>query len=419
VPKPIHKALPWATAAGATVFAAAMIASQVGAGAAVANPMAAPVVNPVGTSPVAHSAMAKSTSGVAVTKTAKATKAAKAAKPGTPAAKSEFKFMDSSYIENLRASAVQVEADIPHPLVPGVGYSAVNLEKDPGVETGICEIYGAGAYFTDVVQEGVLENSGPPDAGNKGGGIFNPTESKDTAPNLSPGENLNSRHPSIRDLGDGHQITAIPAEGNGLDYQAHCDSDVGGKGIGYNTDLAGYEQIGSVTQTAVNKETGEYTGVSRAFVLGVETPNGTLDGLASLVKIKALPDKDPVFDYTIGTIGGSLVAGTGVKESDLTKSFNDSAQGIGPALDALGEYGIELEGPYKTESENGHRPIVNFPYFNITTGLKAREGTIGQSQHVRLVNIDYEGAYTGSSKDDGGAAPETPAAAPSTPVVTK
>jgi len=419
VPKPIHKALPWATAAGATVFAAAMIASQVGAGAAVANPMAAPVVNPVGTSPVAHSTVAKSTTGVGVTKTTKASKAAKAAKPGTPAAKAlmgEYKFFDSSYILNLRASAVQVEADIPHPLVPGVGYSAVNLEKDPGVETGICEIYGAGAYLTDIVQEGVLENSGPPDAGNKGGGIFNPTESKDYAPNLSPGENLNVRHPSIRDVGDGHQLTAIPAEGNGVDWQAKCDSDVSGKGIGYNTDLAGYEQIGSVTQSSVNKENGEYDGVSRAFVLGVETPNGTLDGLASLVKIKALPGKEPIFDYTIGTVGGSLVAGTGVKESDLTKSFNDSAQGIGPALDALGEYGIELEGPYKTESENGHRPIVNFPYFNVTTGLKAREGTIGQSQHVRLVNIDYEGAYDAADSSD---APATPAAAPSTPGVTK
>lgn len=413
MPKPIHKALPWATAAGVTVFAAAMIASQVGAGAAVANPMAAPVVNPAGTSPVAHTAVAKSTAGL--TKTAKATKAAKAAKaakPGTPAAQGEYKFFDSSYILNLRASAVQVEADIPHPLVPGVGYSAVNLEKDPGVETGICEIYGAGAYLTDIVQEGVLENSGPPDAGNKGGGIFNPTESKDYAPNLSPGENLNVRHPSVRDLGDGHQLTAIPSEGNGVDWQSKCDSDVGGKGVGYNTDLAGYEQIGSVTQTAVNKETGEYTGVSRAFVLGVETPNGTLDGLASLVKIKALPGKDPIFDYTIGTVGGSLVAGTGVKESDLTKSFNDSAQGIGPALEALGQYGIELEGPYKTESENGHRPIVNFPYFNITTGLKAREGTIGQSQHVRLVNIDYEGAYADSTE-------AVPAVGPQTASITK
>ena len=47
MPNPIHKALPWATAAGAGVFAAALITGQVGAGAAVTQPGAAPVVRPI------------------------------------------------------------------------------------------------------------------------------------------------------------------------------------------------------------------------------------------------------------------------------------------------------------------------------------------------------------------------------------
>jgi hypothetical protein len=399
VSNPIRKALPWASAAGAGVFAAALIAGQVGAGAAITHQGVAPVVNPLGIATAVHpvSAGSSNAAGVARTsKSAKAAKAVKAAKPGTPAAgakKSDYKFFDTAYIQNMRAASIEPAADIPHPLVPGIGYSAVNLEKDIGGDKGSCEIYGAGMYLTDIVQEGVLENSGPPDAGNKGGGIFNPTESKDTAPNLSAGQNLNARHPQVRDLTDGHGISDIPANGNGLNWQAKCDDDLGGKGIAYNTDVAGAQAIGSDTTGHLNKETGEYLGESRAFVVGLATPNGTIDFISSIMKVKALPGQEPVIDYAINATGGTIIAGSGVKQSDLTKSFNDAMASAGAPLQALGAFGLVVMGPETTLSENGGRKILNAPFLDFTTGSNLREGTAGQAEHIRLVNIDYEGQY--------------------------
>ncbi len=203
MPNPTRRALPWATAAGAIALVAGTIAGVPGAVAATTTPAAnafgIPAVAPEALSttgdsiatPVAKSAQGRqggqglAKAPAAPIAVAKPAKAVKASAPTASGAK--YSYFDTDFILRLRAAAVEPEVDIPHPLVPGVGYSAVNLEKDTGGPVAKCEIFGAGYYATDVVQEGVLENSGPPDAGNKGGGIFNPTESKDTAPNLSPG----------------------------------------------------------------------------------------------------------------------------------------------------------------------------------------------------------------------------------------
>ena len=227
---------------------------------------------------------------------------------------------------------IEVEPDIPHPLVPGVGYSAVNLEKDIGGPEGGCEIYGAGAYFTDVVQEGVLENSGPPDAGNKGGGIFNPTEAKDTKPNLSPGANLNARKPEIRDVTDGHDIYDIPADGNGVRWQAHCNDDVSGVGTGNIVDAAGAQAAGSTTEGQIDKKTGLYIGTSRAFVSGLTTASGYIDSVSSIMQVKDLPGKEPTVTYRIGAFGGTLASGLDIPASDLTKQFNDQVKNNAPAI---------------------------------------------------------------------------------------
>jgi hypothetical protein len=310
------------------------------------------------------------------------------------ASPSKYTFFDSGYILRLRAAAIEPEVDIPHPLVPGVGYSAVNLEKDIGGPDGNCEVYGAGAYFTDVVQEGVLENSGPPDAGNKGGGIFNPTEAKDTKPNLSPGDNLNARKPQIRDLTDGHAIYDIPAHGNGVRWEATCVSDAAGTATGNNADVGGAQSAGSTTIGTIDKKTGLYTGQSRVYVTGLTTSSGFIDSLSSLMIVKNEPGKEATVTYKIGAFGGDLASGTDVPISQLSKQFNDQVKNGSAALSALGPAGLTLMGPTVTESENGHRPIVNGPFFDASLGLTSREGQVGQNQHIRLCNVDLEAQYT-------------------------
>jgi len=281
--------------------------------------------------------------------------------------------------------------------VPGVGYSAVNLEKDQGGEYGNCEIFGAGYYATDVVQEGVFENSGPPDAGNKGGGIFNPTESKDTKPNLSPGENLNTRKPGIRDVSDGHRIMDIPHEGNGVYWNASCDNDAGGKGTGNNVDVAGLYAVGSTTTGVVNKSTGEYTGASRAYLAGLG-PAG-MDFVRSIASISQKPGMKPVVGFHIGVNGGTSASASNVPYGSITQAFNDAVKGQSAATAPVGPTGglIQLIGPTESESENGGRYIINFPFFELQQGLEARKGGIGHNQRVRLVNIDYEGESNGMS----------------------
>jgi hypothetical protein len=384
---------PWASAAGA----AALVLGTVSGLATPASAASTPA-----TSAAAQSGASVSTAPAAATPFVAAQPAA-----SRPAAGSAYSYADSDFILRLRASAVQVEPDIPHPLVPGVGYSAVNLEKNLGAEVGKCEIFGAGAYFTDVVQEGVLENSGPPDAGNKGGGVFNPTESKDTAPNLSPGANLNSRKPGLRSVTDGSRIAEIPHEGNGVRWTAKCDSDSGGKGVGNYVDAAGVEGFGSTTSGAINRATGEYTGVSRAYVLGLG-PAG-MDFVHSWVSIKHMPKAKPVISYRIGVNGTPSASGTNIPYGDLTKAFNEAMQANHEATAAVGPTGnlLALIGPTESESENGGRYIINFPFFEAQQGLEARKGGIGHNQRLRLVNIDYEGLYEGGAIKEPGSGNHT------------
>jgi hypothetical protein len=343
----------------------------------------------------AQSGSSISTTPPAATPFAGAAVGTKAARPGAGQATGAYKYFDSDFILRLRASAAQVEPHIPKPLVPGVGYSAVNLEKEIGGPVAKCEIFGAGAYFTDVLQEGVLENSGPPDAGNKGGGVFNPTESKDTAPNLSPGENLNSRKPGLRSTTDGSRIAEIPHEGNGVHWKAKCDNDAGGKAIGNNLEIAGIYGVGSTTSGAVNKATGEYLGVSRAYVAGIG-PAG-MDFVQSFASIKHQAGQKPVVSFRIGVNGTTTAGGDNIPYGELTKAFNDAVKtAVAPGA-SQGPTGLTLMGPTESVSENGGRYIINFPFFEAEKGFEARRAGIGQNQKLRLVNIDYEGLFQGAA----------------------
>ncbi len=146
---PTRRALPWATAAGAVALVAGTITgvpSAVAASTPAVNALGIPAVAPEALSTTGDSIatpVAKSAKSAQAVKSAKASKApaapiavakpTKAAKASAPNAK--YSFFDSDFILRLRAAAVEPEADIPHPLVPGVGYSAVNLEKDIGGPT--------------------------------------------------------------------------------------------------------------------------------------------------------------------------------------------------------------------------------------------------------------------------------------------
>jgi hypothetical protein len=381
----------WAGAAGAS----ALVLGSVGGLASGAS--AAEVTRAATTATPAQTGSSISTAQASVAPFVAKRAVKKASTPTTNSATGKYSYFDSDFILRLRGSAIQPEADIPKPLTPGIGYSAVNLEKDIGGELADCEIFGAGMYLTDIVQEGILENSGPPDAGNKGGGIFNPTESKDTKPNLSPGENLNTRKPGVRDVTDGHRIMDIPHEGNGVHWKAECTGDNGGKAVGNNLDVAGVYGVGSTTTGNVDKTSGEYLGNSRAYVAGLG-PAG-MDVVQSFAAIKHLPGQKPVLGYRIGVNGTTTAAGSNIPYGDLTKSFNDAVKGQSSALSAIGPSQglIQLMGPTESQSENGGRYIINFPFFELQQGIEARKGTAGHNQRLRLVNIDYEGLYKGGA----------------------
>ena len=390
---PQQKIRPWAGAAGA----AALVLGSVGGLASGAS--AAEVARAATTAAPAQTGSSISTTQASATPFV-AKSAAKSSAPTVKSAKGAYKFFDSDFILRLRAAAIQPEADIPKPLVVGIGESEVNLEKDTGGEFADCEIRGAGMYLTDIVQEGILENSGPPDAGNKGGGIFNPTEAKDTKPNLSPGENLNTRKPGLRSVSDGSRTAEIPHNGNGVRWEANCDSDTAGKATGNNLDVAGIYGAGSTTSGAVNKQTGEYLGVSRAYVAGLGP--AAMDVVQSFASIKHLPGQKPVIDYRIGVNGATVAGGSNIPYGDLTKSFNDAVKGQSGALSAIGPSQglIQLMGPTESQSENGGRYIINFPFIELQQGVDARKGTAGHNQRVRLVSIDYEGLYQGGALKD-------------------
>jgi hypothetical protein len=326
--------------------------------------------------------------------------ASKTAGPGAPQI-GAYNFVDSDFILRMRGSAVQPEADIPRPLVIGVAPTEVWLEKDIGGPESRCETYGAGYYAGEVAEQGILENSGPPDAGNKGGGIFNPTRSKDYKPNKSPGsENLNTRRPEVRSVQDGSVIFEIPAKGNGVHWEGVCDNDAAGHAIAYTSDVAGAQAAGSATTTALDKKTGIYTGTSRAFIAGLQTASGTLDLISSYMQVKHLPGQAPTVSYKIGVTGGTLAAGANVPYQDLTKQFNDAVNANGEVVSSLASYGLTLMGPTASKSETGSefaRYVLNAPFLEVMAATPLREGTAGERTYARLVNIDYEGLYQGGT----------------------
>ncbi len=232
--------------------------------------------------------------------------------PSAAAAPDKWTYFDSSYYMRMQAAAVQPAIDIPQPLVPGLGFSSVMLEKDVGEPRGFCQTRGIGAHYTDLAEQVVL-NQNPGSLSNAG--VFNPTEAGDTEPDRFKLETLNSRKPQVRNLVDGTVVYDIPSDGTGVRWQAVCDDEAGGRGTGNLVDAGGIQAVGSATTGRLDKSSGAYTGTSRAFVAGLETAGGTLDFVSSVMQVKQLPGKEAKITYRIGTSGGTLAAGVDVPAS--------------------------------------------------------------------------------------------------------
>lgn len=324
---------------------------------------------------------------------AAATLAGTLAVPSTAGAEPrKWTYFESSYYMRIRAAAVEPALDIPQPLVPGLGFSSVMLEKDVGEPVGFCQTRGIGAHYTDVLEQVVLgQNAGTL----SNAGVFNPTEAADTEPDRFRLETLNSRKPQVRNLANGTVVYDIPAEGAGVRWQAACDDEAGGRGTGNMVDAGGVQAAGSATTGHLDKSSGAYIGTSRAFVAGLETTGGTLDLVSSVMRVQQLPGKEARISYRIGTSGGTLASGVDVPVGDLTTQFNEAVRANAGALAALGPFGLTLVGPVVTEPGNSGRPVVNAPFFDLSLGLDARRGSVGHNTHLRLVNIDYDGINVG------------------------
>jgi hypothetical protein len=330
----------------------------------------------------------------ALTLAAAAQTAAGASTTGSsgPGGEARWKFYESSFVLRLRAAAVEPALDIPQPLVPGVGYSAVNLEKDVGMAVGGCESRGIGAHLTEVVDQagpGRLDG----EAIARSGALDNPTEARDTKPyRRGTADFDNNRTPQIRNVVDGTALYDIPAHGNGVRWEAECADDASGRAHGADLDVAGAESAASTTVGRLDKRTGRYTGTSRALVAGLRTASGTLDLVSSVMQVDALPGREPTISYRIATADGTLAAGLEVPSRELTKQFNDSVRNNAGAVAALGPLGLTLMGPTVSASERGGA-VLNAPFLELTVGLESRRGTLGQNNHLRLVNVDFEGGY--------------------------
>ncbi len=309
----------------------------------------------------------------------------------TATAAERYDFRGSEFVLRLSAAAVQAQTDVPQAIPTSLGYSAVGLAKDLDVPYAQCRVVGAGVHLPEYSPPGLIENNGPPDAGGGRRAALYPIEARDTAPNLSPGE-WHSRRPQLPDQNDVRGMLDDAGLGEErLPWAAHCETDAAGTARGNDGDTTG--AAGSTTTGALDKMTGTYVGTSRAFVASVTTPSGTVTALSSTVRVTHRAGKTPVLDYRIAANGGTLAAGSGVPVQDLTRQFNEQARENAAAVAAVGTLGLTLVGPTESESDDHAHRIVHFPFVEVSAGLKAREGGIGQGQRVRLLTVAYEGAH--------------------------
>jgi hypothetical protein len=317
-----------------------------------------------------------------------------AAAQATPGA---FDFQRSSYILTLRAGAIEPYAVIPRDLPTDIGYSYVDLAHDIGQKSGRCEAWGAGYWLGTEVEEGVLGlGAAPPDAGDISNGYKNPTTAREVAPNLSP--------PGVPN--QSNRTPAIPANGTaGPRWVASCDSDAKGSGTGETANVGGAAFAGSAAAAEVNKKTGLYTGIARAYIQDLEI-DGRLVTISSLMQVKQKSNRKPFVTYRLSFVQGAAngnnyglnqngftMAGTNVPADQVVKQFNQQVKQSAEALAALGPLGLSLLALHVGTSTDGGRYAITAPVIQGKAGLKVREGTVGQEQGLRFGSVTFSGVY--------------------------
>ena len=146
---------------------------------------------------------------------------------------------------------------------------------------------------------------------------------------------------------------------------------------------------------------------SRSYVAGLRTATGNVHSITSLMQVKQLPGQAPTVTYRISLLhGGDIVSGTNVPLQELTAQFNDQLKKGSAVLSGLGPQGITLVGPTVSTSGDDGRYVLNAPFLEVSVGLDARKGRIGQNQRLRIANTDFDGLYNGGAIQEPGTGAE-------------
>ncbi len=319
-------------------------------------------------------------------------------------AQKAFEFKDASYILTLRAGGVEAYEQIPRDLPTDYGHSYVDLIHDIGQDNGRCEAIGAGYWLGQEVEEGVLgPGAAPPDAGDVSGGYKNPTIARDVKPNLSPGEeNESARNPGVKNyLPPGQEVADIPANGNGVRWGAECKNDAEGSAVGDNSNVGPFQSVGSTSQAVVDKESGVYTGTSRAYMLGVSGEVAGFDSAATFMQVTNKPNEKPTITYRMMYFNsgqdpkkdGVSFGGENVPVDQFADQFNDQAKGVGGAAKPVGPVGAGTLTPEVGVSTDGGRYSITISAGHGNFGFAARDGNIGGNQGMRVASITFQGVY--------------------------
>lgn len=182
----------------------------------------------------------------------------------------------------------------------------------------------------------------------------------------------------------------IPADGPGPRWQARCADPLGGTATSHTSDVAGAHGAGSTVTALVDRVTGVYVGVGRAFVAGLETPGGTVDLISSIMRVTAEPGREPTVSYRIGLSGGTLAEGVEVPYRQLGDQFNGVAERYTETVAALNSFGLVLMAP-TTALDEYDRMVLHGPFLELTAG--PFRGSDLPRTRTRLVDVDFLGAY--------------------------
>jgi hypothetical protein len=316
----------------------------------------------------------------------------------TPAAaadsKSTYDWNQSSYIQTMRAGAVETYAFLPREESQDFGYSLVDLTHDTGAPSGKCSTEGGGYWLGEILEKAVLSyGAAPPDENGKvNAGYQNPVLARSVNPDLTPDQHGNT--------------TPTLSSPSGPSGTAACETDAAGEGTGFILKpVPGIEFAGSTTRGEVDKKTGLYTGTGRSYLQAV-TASGDLATISSLMQVKSAPGAEPLITYRLSFVesgsdgstsnaeqNGFTLEGKDVPASDLVAQFNDQAKAGSVALSALGPAGLQLLAPSVARSADGGRMGLTGPVIEGHLGLAAREGTIGYDQGLRFGAVTFTGVY--------------------------